>query len=326
MQDHLDHTSINPIQTLPSGAIVEIVEWSVGDLAGMGARGKGANLDQMISRCKMHEDPLGIYDMEPGKSLNAEKLQTGDRGTAILLQRVVTHWKQFGPFFDFTFRCEDADCADANKSKINWSVDLRRFLLSAEDFDSMITLSDGDELEDYQDVPVLVDEGKSVLWHDRFGSLPIQIGSDEGIDNTVFMQNLSGSALKTWKAGNRFDFNDPVSGKKVVWKIQTGADENALIRFRKDTERFQLEALGRRIAEIEGIASYQKAVWIKDWGAGGSSALQEEIHEIEPGYFKEFDVCCPRCGEEQEIEFPLDMTFFSPSSRKRKRGSGSRNR
>lgn len=317
-----NYKPINAIQPLPSGLLAKIIGWTVGDIANMGKRGTGGNLEGMIRRSLVSADPRGIYGFAEGHNLDPAKLMTSDRAIVIILQRIITHWRQCGPMFDFEFQCDDADCTDADGRPIPWSVDLRRFLLTEEDLDAD-ELPPGEDLQDYADMPVYLPGGNELVWLDRFGDMPIVIGNADGKDKTAFLQMLSDEALANWKDGNRFEYVDPETGKRMWWKIMQGTDEAALQRHRKSPDKYRLNALGRRIVEIEDVQAFQKAQWLTQWGAGAEDELQEHINDIEPGLFKEFDVKCPRCGLIQEVSFPLDLTFFSPSTRKKKRGKTS---
>lgn len=317
---HENYTPINPIQPLPSSLIVEINEWTVGDITSMGKRGKGGNFDQLLNRCKVIEDPRQVYNFDPGQSLNSSILQTGDRGVIAVLQRIMTHWRACGPHFEFAWQCSDADCLDADPKKIPWAVDLRRFLLTAEDLEAPELLEGENAEEDYPDKPVYLPGGLELIWHDRFGSMPITIGNADGIDKTAFLQNLTEEALICWKEGNRFEYLDHHTKKIMWWKIMQGKDEAALARFRKSPDKYRLNGLGRRIVQIEDVQDYLKANWINQWSAGAEDELQAHINNVEPGMFRDFDVRCPRCGLVQEVSFPLDLGFFSPSSQKKRRG------
>lgn len=313
-------SNISKIQTLPSGLMIEIGEWTVGDIASMGQRGSQGGMNQLIGRCTVYEDPHQIYGMSSGSKLDAAKLQTGDRAVVILLQRIYTHWRACGPDFHFSFQCQDLDCHDANPKPIPWAVDLRRFLLSKEDIEAD-RLQSSDDPKEFASIPVYTPNGLSLIWADRFGEKPIIMGDAENIDKTIFLQTMSQEAQECWKNGNRFEYDDPYSGNKLWWKIMTGTDEDVLQRFRKAPDKFRLHALDRRIVEVDGIPSFQKMTWISQWSAGAEDLLQDHINKIEPGLFKEFDVRCPRCGLIQEVSFPLDLSFFSPSTRKRKHGN-----
>lgn len=276
-------------------------------------------MDQMIGRCKVVSDPRGVYNFGDGKNVESLRLLSGDRAVIVILQRIMTHWRACGPFFEFAFFCADIDCVELNPKKIPWSVDLRRFLLSEEDLNAPELPKDYTE-EEIPDGPVYLPGGMELLWVSRFGSMPIQIGNADGIDKTAFFLSLSDDVLAAWLEGNRFSYVDPCTNTRMFWKMMQGVDENALQQFRKSPDKYRLHAIDRRIIEVEGVQHYLKQTWISKWSAGAEDMLQDHINGIEPGIFKEFDVSCPRCNLVQEVEFPLDLGFFSPSSRKRKLG------
>ena len=315
---HNEYSCISRVQTLPSRLVVDIGEWTVGDIASMGKRGANSH-DQMLARCKVVSDEDGVYKWKANQPVVPEKLQTGDRSVAIIMQRIISHWRACGPFFDFSFHCDDEDCRDAVPKAIPWTVDLRRFLLTEQDL-AAEELESIEHLEDASDRPVYLPGGKEIVWVDRFGDMPIVIGNADGVDKTAFLQMLSDEALQCWLNGNRFEYFDPITEKNLIWKIMIGEDEAELQKYRKSADKFRLNALGRRIVEVDGVQAYMKPSWINGWFAGAEDMLQQHINDVEPGMFREFDVRCPRCGLVQGIAFPLDMSFFSPSSRRKKPG------
>lgn len=313
---------INPLQELPSGVVVEINEWTVGDIAGMGERGKAGNLDQMLARCRVIDDSQQFYGWKDGANIKPEKMIAADRGVLAILQRIVTHYGTCGAQFDFSFSCKDQDCHDLNSRPIPWSVDLRRFLLTKEQIESARPLEEGESLEETSGY-ILVDGGTAIVCVDRFGIDPIILGTGPGgaVDKTSFLYHANENVVSCWKNGNKFEYTDVVSGQKLWWKLLTGDDEMALTKYRKDLVKLRLAALSRRIVEVEGVDSFKKDTWLSKWGAGAEDRLQKHIGEIEPGLIKDFEISCPRCGLIQEISFPLDLGFFSPSATKKKHGN-----
>lgn len=317
--NYTSFTPINSIQPLPSGLIVDLGNWTVGDIASMSDHGKGGNLNQLIGRCKVADDPRGVYGLNPGDPIPASKLMTVDRGVIIILQRIRTHWYKCGPHFEFRFNCIDEDCYDACSKHIPWTVDLRRFLLTEEDLNCRVLEKDEDPSE-FAGEPVYLPGGKEIIWEDRFGSMPIVICNDEGEDKTAFIQTMSDEVLEVWRNGNEFEYLDPITKKILYWKIMQGTDEEAVRVHRKNKKKYVMALLGRRVVRIEDVGFALKASFLNQWDAGAQDLFESHTSELEPGMSREFDVSCPRCNLIQEVSFPLDTAFFSPSARKRRRG------
>jgi hypothetical protein len=121
---------------------------------------------------------------------------------------------------------------------------------------------------------------------------------------------------------NMFSFRLPVSGKTVIFKLLTGADELALSRASKGRKKIssQVESgvtdrLQQAILSIDGVRDPQKLVHaVKNMVVGDSRAIRKYMDEVEPGMVMKQDVICPLCNEESEVRVPFALTFFWPDA------------
>lgn len=121
---------------------------------------------------------------------------------------------------------------------------------------------------------------------------------------------------------NEFEFMLPVSQRRVLFKLMTGADERELLQtvenLRKAgvSEELVTTRLRIQILSIGGETDRSKTVnLIKNMVAKDSRALRSYIDKISPGIDLVTDFMCPLCGEEaKEVEVPLGTEFFWPST------------
>lgn len=122
---------------------------------------------------------------------------------------------------------------------------------------------------------------------------------------------------------NLFEFELPVSKKKIQFKFLTGADEQDLLQEadrRRKKMRFSSDSLvtgrlRRSLVSVDGITDRNKiAVFVRNMPAGDSRALRKFMEENEPGIDMRSWVECPMCGESQEVNMPIGAKFFWPDS------------
>lgn len=121
---------------------------------------------------------------------------------------------------------------------------------------------------------------------------------------------------------NLFEFVLPVSKKNVKFKFLTGRDEDDMAAM---AEKQKKHALGNEsavttglqyaIVSVEGVTDRSKiANFVKNMPAMDSRALRAYIRENEPGIVMKQDVACEKCGHSEEVDMPLGVNFFWPSS------------
>ena len=119
---------------------------------------------------------------------------------------------------------------------------------------------------------------------------------------------------------NSFEFELPVTRKKVIFKFLTGADEQELmvIAERKKKQGVVAEnavttRLQYSIVSIDGITDKNKiSAFVRNMPARDSLALRKHIDKNEPGIDMKSWMDCPACFEHSEVRLPLGAAFFWP--------------
>lgn len=122
---------------------------------------------------------------------------------------------------------------------------------------------------------------------------------------------------------NKFAFTLPLSRQTVYFKLLTGADEaelNVLLeRTRKASGGVVESLVTTRLAKQ--ILSFGSATdpneiskMIRNMAAGDSRALRRHVSEISPDIDMRQTLECPSCGVSSEMEVPLGVEFFWPST------------
>ena len=131
------------------------------------------------------------------------------------------------------------------------------------------------------------------------------------------------SIAKIRARDNRFDAT-LLSGETVTFKLQTGHDQ---IKAKKVLEEvgndIMAAALHSRILDVSGVERKGLKAWINDFSLGHAQSLIDAFEEVDGGVDPSFDVYCPKCGEEWEVELPLDLQrMFAPRRRVRRQRQG----
>lgn len=124
------------------------------------------------------------------------------------------------------------------------------------------------------------------------------------------------------EGSNLFEFALPVSGKAVRFKFLTGRDEDDMAAM---AEKQKKHALGNEapvttglqyaIVSVDGVTDRAKiANFIKSMPARDSRALRTYIKDNEPGIVMRQDVACDKCGHSEEVDMPLGVNFFWPTT------------
>ena len=137
-------------------------------------------------------------------------------------------------------------------------------------------------------------------WELDLRELPARILSEES--RTLFV------------AGNRFPALLPDAGKKVFFKLMTGADERRLPALRKKAgDRMLAATLAYRLLEIEGVAPKDKARFLDDLTLADARYLGEAFQDVDCGVETSIDVECQDCFAVQTVDLPFDSDFFLPT-------------
>ena len=135
--------------------------------------------------------------------------------------------------------------------------------------------------------------------------------------------NINRLTLSPTIAGtNCFEFELPVTKKRVKFKFLTGYDEQEIMviseRKKKQgikTENAVTERLKYSIVSIDNIDDKNKiAMFVGNMPARDSLALRKFIDKSEPGIDMKSWMDCPSCFEHSEVRLPLGAAFFWPDT------------
>ena len=144
-------------------------------------------------------------------------------------------------------------------------------------------------------------------WELDLKNLPVRVLSDE--------------TKAAFRDGNRFETRLPRDGRKVWFRLMTGADEvRAASALRAGRDGMLLTALAMRIVEIEGVKSEDKRRFLEDMEMADAAALLDSFDEADGGVETSIEVECPACGGVQDVQLPFERGFFLPTTRTRSRG------
>ena len=144
--------------------------------------------------------------------------------------------------------------------------------------------------------------------------------------NELPCRPLSDESRAAFTADNRFETVLPDSGKRVWFRLLTGADERRLPQLRRSAGDKLLSAmLAFRVSEIEGVDARERRKVIEELTMRDADFLVDEFDRVDCGVDTAIEIECPECFASQEIDLPFDRTFFMPAkertARRRDRGS-----
>jgi hypothetical protein len=129
--------------------------------------------------------------------------------------------------------------------------------------------------------------------------------------------------LKPTKTGeNSFEYELPVTKKKVLFKFMSVSDEKELTASREAmTKHFDLEVennvtanLEKQIIAIDGITDKNKIKhFVKYMPAFDSRSLRKYVKENEPGIKMQYDLVCSECSGASSVLVQMSREFFWPS-------------
>ena len=118
-------------------------------------------------------------------------------------------------------------------------------------------------------------------------------------------------------AGNKY--TTTVDGRAVEFGLNTGRDQ---LRFVKALEKVRAAARGKRnqehervlfglmsrISSVEGVTDILQ--WLEELDLVEIQELRKAMEAVDCGVQTGIDIICTACGLQQELDLPLDSTFF----------------
>ncbi len=128
---------------------------------------------------------------------------------------------------------------------------------------------------------------------------------------------LPEAAKAAFKAGNRFETTLPRDGRRVWFRLMTGADEARaaqLLRAGGGAGPL-LTALALRIVEIDGVAAQGKRKFLDELELADAAALLDQFDAADGGVETDIQIECPVCAGVQDVQLPFERGFFLPTAR-----------
>jgi len=131
--------------------------------------------------------------------------------------------------------------------------------------------------------------------------------------NDLPVRQLSDESRAAFVDGNRFETVLPDAGKRVWFRLLTGADERKLPKLRRNAgDRLLSAMLAFRVVEVEGVEQRDKRRFLEDLSMRDADFLVDEFDRVDCGVDTAIEVECPECFSVQEVELPFERTFFMP--------------
>lgn len=120
---------------------------------------------------------------------------------------------------------------------------------------------------------------------------------------------------------NLFEFNLPVSKKRVQFRFLTGRDEEEILTVSEKQKKMGIQVestvttnLAYSVVSIDGITDKNKIKqFINLMPARDSLELRKYISQNEPGIIMRQETSC-QCGWSEEVNIPLGVTFLWPNA------------
>jgi len=126
-------------------------------------------------------------------------------------------------------------------------------------------------------------------------------------------RELSEESRAAFADGNRFETVLPDAGKRVWFRLLTGADERKLPQLRRSAgDRLLSAMLAFRVVEVEGVEPRERRRFIEDLTMRDADFLVDEFDRVDCGVDTTIEIECPHCFATQEIDLPFDRSFFMP--------------
>jgi hypothetical protein len=127
---------------------------------------------------------------------------------------------------------------------------------------------------------------------------------------------LSDAAKAAFRSGNRFETTLPRDGRKVRFRLMTGADEvRAASVLRAGRDGMLLTALALRICEIENVPDHDRCKFLDELDMADAAALLDQFDQADAGVETTIEVECPACLGVQDVELPFERSFFLPTAK-----------
>ena len=134
------------------------------------------------------------------------------------------------------------------------------------------------------------------------------------------IKRLNGSPVA--EGANLFEFELPVTKKKIHYRFMTGKDEQEMQVLQERRKKMGTQAdslittrLQHQIVAIEGVKDRSKInMFVRSMPARDSLALRKHIDKNEPGIEMKSWMDCPHCHETSEVRLPLGASFFWPDA------------
>jgi len=129
------------------------------------------------------------------------------------------------------------------------------------------------------------------------------------------------SVAKVAAGDNRFETE--LAGRKVRFKLMTGRDQIRAIEVLKGTDDVVVASMMTRVLDVDGVPKEELTAHLNDLSMGDVQDLIDDMDDVDGGVETAFDVYCPSCGGEWEIDLPLDLQRMfvpqKPNERRRRR-------
>lgn len=124
------------------------------------------------------------------------------------------------------------------------------------------------------------------------------------------------------EGSNIFEFELPVTKKKVQFRFLTGKDETEMNTIAERQKKQGLKSdnlvtsrLNFSVVAVDGVTDKSKVgMFIKNMPARDSLALRKHIDSNEPGIEMKSWMQCDSCDEHSEVNLPIGASFFWPDS------------
>lgn len=121
---------------------------------------------------------------------------------------------------------------------------------------------------------------------------------------------------------NEFEFELPVTKKRVKFRFMTGRDEQEIMKMQERLKKtgaagnqLVTQRLQYAVLSIDGISDRTKLqMFIQNMPARDSLALRKFIDENEPGIDMTTWMECSSCFEQSRVRLPLGPSFFWPDA------------
>lgn len=126
-------------------------------------------------------------------------------------------------------------------------------------------------------------------------------------------RTLSESSRAALAAGNRFE-TQLLDGRRVWFKLLTGADERRLPKLRRQSpDRLLSTVLALRIHEVEGVRTQDNRRFFEDLSMREANALLRAFDEMDCGVETGITIECSECSHVQDVDLPLGPGFLMPT-------------